>query len=346
MRIIIKLLMVSFFIFLSLLIGAKYSDEIKKYYHGAVDFINPPKELDEAALESRRKTVVDLISNELDFSHLDQPAKLDVREHVQYLQGLQEKHSNAVLSPEMIDIPAGQFKIGCRRDGCPLLEKSGKNIQIAAFQIAATETTFEQWDVCVADGGCDVLPGDYGWGRGDKPVVNVSWDDIQQYIKWLNSKTSGGYRLPTESEWEYAARAGQYEHDYPWQENRKPSCDETSKYAARFGVAAHFKREIGECEYYGTIDVASFQPNAWGLYDVLGNVGEYVQDCAGNVDMSLIPDDGSAYTGALCYRRIQRGGAWSTSSNSLYLTLRRHYYRWQMYDRIGFRLARDVLIKN
>ena len=112
---------------------------------------------------------------------------------------------------EMVAIPAGRFRMGCLSDdgGCFDDEKPVREVVIASFALSKHEVTFAQWDACVSGGGCGGhRPGDGGWGRADRPVVNVSWEDAQSYVSWLSRQTGEEYRLPTEAEWEYAARAG------------------------------------------------------------------------------------------------------------------------------------------
>ena len=113
----------------------------------------------------------------------------------------------AVRMPQisMVPIPAGRFEMGSSADD---FERPIHSVEVKAFEMGRTEVTFDQWDACVALGGCDHIPKDEGWGRGSRPVINVSWDDAQQFVAWLNEVTGQRYRLPTESEWEYAARAG------------------------------------------------------------------------------------------------------------------------------------------
>ena len=121
--------------------------------------------------------------------------------------------------PAMVFIPAGRFQMGSPATKpqwgslATLLEHHPDEspqhwVQIPAFELGQTEVTFAQWDVCVAAGGCSHEPEDEGWGRGERPVINVSWDDAQEYVGWLSRMTGRAYRLPSEAEWEYAARAG------------------------------------------------------------------------------------------------------------------------------------------
>ena len=120
--------------------------------------------------------------------------------------------------------------------------------------------SFDQWDACVADGGCDdYRPEDEGWGRGRRPVINVSWKDAQAYVRWLSEKTGQPYRLPSEAEWEYAARAGTTTL-YSWGDDIAP---ENANYGLRGGR---------------TTEVGTYPANP-GLYDMHGNVGEWVEDC-------------------------------------------------------------------
>ena len=110
---------------------------------------------------------------------------------------------------EMVDIPGGTFRMGDLSGEGDEDERPGHTVTVPAFRMGKYEVTFVQWDACVADGGCGgYRPDDEGWGRGNRPVINVSWDDAQLFIVWLNDRTGGNFRLPTEAEWEYAARAG------------------------------------------------------------------------------------------------------------------------------------------
>ena len=113
------------------------------------------------------------------------------------------------LAGEMVSIPGGSFRMGDLNGGGDDDEKPVHSVTVPAFRLGKHEVTFAQWDACVADGGCGrYRPDDKGWGRGNRPVIYVSWDDVQLFIDWLNNKTGGNIRLPSEAEWEYAFRAG------------------------------------------------------------------------------------------------------------------------------------------
>ena len=167
------------------------------------------------------------------------------------------------------------------------------------------EVTFAQWDACVADGGCGGYTPDDDEGRGNRPVIYVSWDDIQLFIDWLNARTGGNYRLPTEAEWEYAARAGS-----------------TTKYSWGNSIGSNrancLNDGCGESLEYDdrTAPVGSFSANAWGLHDMHGNVWEWVQDCYNDSYVGA-PTDGSAWTSGDCGQRVGRGGAWSDTPRGL-----------------------------
>jgi hypothetical protein len=193
-----------------------------------------------------------------------------------------------VIEPEMVRIPGHNFEAG------------------------RFEVTFAEWDACVADGGCNgYSPPDEGWGRGRRPVINVSWNDAQTYVQWLSQRTGRRYRLLTEAEWEIAARAGTTT-EYSWGYD-PPVCDQSARNGANFS----------DCNDDRTRPVGSFRPNGFGLYDVHGNVWEWVQDA-----------DGSW--------RVRRGGSRGDypnglrSANSLWSssTLRS--------GSLGFRLAREL----
>src|SRR5205823_12154354 len=139
-------------------------------------------------------------------------------------------------------------------------------------------------------GGCDgYKPSDYGWGRGRRPVINVSWDDAKAYAAWLANRTGKAYRLLSEAEWEYAARAGTTTV-YFWGDaigNNNANCD---------GCGSQWDKRQ-------TAPVGSFKSNAFGLYDMAGNVWQWVQDCY-HADYQGAPTAGSEWTSGDCSRRV------------------------------------------
>ena len=233
------------------------------------------------------------------------------------------------LVVDMASIPGGRFRMGDMNDAGLDWEKPVHSVTVPSFRLGRHEVTFDQWDACVADGGCKHRPGDGGWGRGNRPVINVSWDDVQSFIEWLNDKTGENYRLPTEAEWEYAARAGSTTA-YSWGDNigrNRANCSQDSDDGC------------GD-SYANAAPVGSFRANAWGLHDMHGNVWEWVQDCW-NESYAGVPSDGHAWTSGDCSQRVMRGGSWFDSA----LFLRSAYRSWNdrsnRNDFQGFRLAQD-----
>lgn len=244
------------------------------------------------------------------------------------------------ILPHMVTIPAGTFTMGCKngRDNVEGLETcSGSEtpvhkVMVKTFQLAEKEVTFAEWDICVNEGECEDLD-DSDWGRGNRPVIDVSWDDAQTYIGWLNKRTSKRYRLPTETEWEYASRAGNNDAAYFWGQTAssgKANCK---------GCALFW-------DYKQTTQVGNFTPNAYGLYDMHGNVWEWVQD-EWHDSYEGAPTDGSSWedSDSSTDGHVQRGGSWNSEPigmRSAYrhsASLGRNDIRVNNYNSDGFRLA-------
>ena len=245
-----------------------------------------------------------------------------------------DEFSDALASggsgPDMVVIPAGRFRMGCvSGQDCQEFEFPVHDVTIPeAFAVSIYEVTFEQWDTCVAGGGCGgYRPDDEQWGRGNRPVINVSWEDAQAYVAWLSSQTGETYRLLSEAEWEYVARAGS-ETAYSWGNDigsNRANCDRCGS----------------QWDYDETAPVGSFPANAFGVRDVHGNVWEWVEDCW-NGGYADAPSDGSAWRSVGCEGRVLRGGSWLNSPWILRSATRfanstggRDYY-------IGFRVARAL----
>jgi len=207
--------------------------------------------------------------------------------------------------PTMVQIPAGTFVQGSPPDEPERFSTEGpqRRVSVPAFAMGQTEVTFYQWDACVADGGCSHNPDDLGFGRDDRPVINVSWNDAQEFVTWLSNRTGEDYRLPSESEWEYATRAGTT--------GRFNTGDCITTDQAIFDGTWTLSGCPMPGIYQGqTLPVAQFPPNAFGLYDTHGNVDELVQDCRNDSYIDA-PTDGSAWMTGNCIFSVRRGGSFN-----------------------------------
>ena len=266
-----------------------------------------------------------------------------------------ETFQDCAECPQMVIVPAGTFTMGSpesesvwrddiwgeeRRDE----ERPQRTVSIPAFAASAHEVTFAQWDACAAAGRCDIdyyngrgpfayFPDDQGWGRGDRPVIEVRWEDAQSYVHWLSRRFGQPYRLLTESEWEYAARAGTTTPFHTGETITPRQANFNGRYdypATEYNASGLYRQR--------TVPVGSFAPNRFGLYDMHGNVSELVQDCYGSY--STAPSDGSAAVRADCIR-ILRGGSWSDTAHYIRSASRytSHRGRWMT---AGFRVARTL----
>jgi formylglycine-generating enzyme required for sulfatase activity len=221
------------------------------------------------------------------------------------------------IGAHMIEIPGGSFLMGSEA-GAPE-EKPVHAVTVPAFRLSAYDVTFEQYDA-YAEETRRRLPDDEGRGRGNRPVISVSWDDAQGFIIWLNQKTGKRFRLPSEAEWEYAARAATKTRYY-WGEQYDVSRANNN--------------------HQWTTDVGSFPPNPWGLYDMSGNVWQWTQDCW-HENYAEAPTDGSAWTAGDCTRRVVRGGSWHDILPSMLRVSLHNWYNGNAANVIyGFRLAQD-----
>lgn len=234
--------------------------------------------------------------------------------------------------PEMVVLPAGSFTMGspANEAGREGDEGPQRTVTIAKpFAVGKFEVTFADWDACVAGGGCqsNKSPDDRGWGKGQRPVINVSWDDAKQYVAWLSRKTGKPYRLLSEAEWEYAARG---------------------KSQTRFSFG-NDDAQLGAHAWLTTNSGGKTQPvggktaNAVGLHDMHGNVLEWVEDCWHD-SYSGAPSDGSAWTTACTEsrHRVVRGGSWY----GLPVDLRSAFRGWNPSVlrnlNLGFRVGRTL----
>ncbi|MCA9469905.1 MAG: formylglycine-generating enzyme family protein, partial [Nitrospira sp.] len=234
-------------------------------------------------------------------------------------------HLVEIREPDMVQIPDGEFQMGDAEGLGREAEKPVRPVKIASFQLSQHEVTFDEYDQFVKLTADSYNPRDETWGRGRRPVINVSWDDAQAYAAWLSQATGKLYRLPTEAEWEYAARSGSK------QETWAGTSDESE--LANYAV---YKTNQ-------TAEVGSKQANGFKLKDMSGNVWEWVEDCW-HENYKDAPDNGRAWLeGGDCGEPVIRGGGWINSNP---VDLRSSYRYWyatvdRNYD-IGFRLAQDT----
>jgi len=228
--------------------------------------------------------------------------------------------------PELAIIPPGSFIMG--KDGRHKNERPAHKVTIdKAYAIGLFEVSFDEWQACFDDGACGkTLPDDHHWGRGNRPVINITWFDTKSYLAWLSDKTGKTYRLPSESEWEYAARAGT-QTDFWWGDDvgqGKANCRNCS------AKVSHQSEPVG-----------SFKPNPWGLYNVHGNVWEWVEDCW-NPTHDGAPSDAQPRLEGDCRQRVMRSGSWYYFSKNIRSPWRfKNDARVKSYG-IGFRVLREL----
>lgn len=224
--------------------------------------------------------------------------------------------------PALIVVPEGDYVMGDDFNG------PKHHVKTRSFAIGRFEVSFEEYDACVEGGGCSHRASDMGWGRGKQPVVDVSWHDAKEYVAWLSASTGARYRLPSEAEWEYAARAGS---------------------AQRFSTgvdlpdgAAHCYNCAGKYDYTRPAPIGSYPPNDFGLHDVHGNVGEWTEDCY-NGSYDKAPTDGTAWVQGDCSYRMKRGGSWWNYQKDIRSAYRGTEKADKRDNRIGLRVLRDIL---
>ena len=232
--------------------------------------------------------------------------------------------------PKMVVVPSGVFTMGSSRGetGHEDDEEPMRRVRIDyQFAVGVYEVTFAEWYACLDAGGCgSYIPDDMRWGRGNRPVIHVSWDDAQSYVRWLSARTGKPYRLLSESEWEYVVRAGT-ETAYSWGNSsgvNRANCS---------GCGSQSDDKM-------TAPVGSFAANAWGVYDMHGNVWEWVQDCW-NKNYEDAPTDGSVWESGNCIARMYRGGSWSHSPAEMRSARRLKSFTGSRYRDLGFRVARS-----
>jgi formylglycine-generating enzyme required for sulfatase activity len=231
--------------------------------------------------------------------------------------------------PTMIVVPADKFTMGLPDDkGWPKDEGPRREVKIATpFAVGRTAITFAEWDLCVVAGACPKVSDTHGWGRGERPVIRVNWEEATGYAAWLKKMTGKEYRLLTEAEWEYAARAGTTTR-YPWG-------DEIGKNNANCIICG------SQWDKRQTAPVGSFNPNAFGLRDMHGNVFQWVEDCY-KENYKDAPTDGHAVISSDCNRRVVRGGSWLRGPDYLRSAYRNWISSGNRLTDLGFRVARTL----
>jgi formylglycine-generating enzyme required for sulfatase activity len=235
--------------------------------------------------------------------------------------------------PHMVVVPAGEFTMGS-----PPVEQQAEaqhRVTIATpFAVSKFEITFDEWNACISDGGCDnARPNDEGWGGGRHPVIHMSFDLAKTYVAWISRKTGKPYRLLTEAEWEYAARAGTTT-TFAFGDTLSPGSANYNASTDGSGPSEENRQK--------TMPVGSFSPNAFGLHDMHGNVSEWVEDCFHNDYTAQAPADGSAWVEGNCTGRVLRGGSWEDSDAELRSAARVGEYRYNSSYVDGLRVARGL----
>ena len=237
--------------------------------------------------------------------------------------------------PEMVVVPPGSFRMGSPANEHGRDDDEGPVHKVTIdymFAVGVYEVTFSEWDYCVEQGGCHGYhPYGDGWGRLDRPVIDISWEHAKAYVKWLSRETGKPYRLLTEAEWEYAARAGTAT---PFHFGNTISTDQAN-YDGRSVYGSGKKGKYRQ----RTIPVGSFPANKFGLHDVHGNVWEWVEDCWHD-NYKGASTDGSAWiAGGNCSKRVFRGGSWFSGPRGLRSADRDWIFADSRDSSLGFRVA-------
>ena len=226
--------------------------------------------------------------------------------------------------PVMVELPADSFEMGSAGNSLNFDEGPRHPVTVSAFSISKHEVTFTEYDKFARATGRR-LPYDESWGRGGRPVINVSWSDARAYARWLSKQTGNHYRLPSEAEWEYATRAGS-ETNFWWGD----SSDDPHANCFNCG---------SEWDSLRTATVGNFAANAFGLHDMSGNIQEWTEDCY-HGSYRDAPADASAWVFAECTMRVVRGGAYTSPLDTLRSARRSQYDQDTRLDNLGFRVVR------
>ena len=270
-------------------------------------------------------------------------------ERVRRAPGERFRDCDGSWCPELVVVPAGSFMMGSPSEEKGRSGDEGPVHQVTIaepFAVGVYEVRFDEWEACRHAGGCAHGPHDQGWGRDRRPVINVSWEDAREYVRWLSRETGKRYRLLSESEWEYVARAGTRTSRY-WGDCESGQCahangaDQALVRRVTIWNGANTTCDDGHAY---SAPVGSFAPNSYGLQDVIGNVVEWVEDCW-HQTYTGAPVDGRPWLieeGGNCSRRILRGGAWGYTPDGLRSAFRNAFSTGYRGNEAGLRVARQL----
>ena len=291
----------------------------------------PELEAQIAQLKAKTATLVASARSPLDA--LSPQDRLSAPPAIWKVPGAITEFRDCAECPHMVVIPAGEFTMGSPPAELAAATQHRVTIE-APFAVSKFEITFDEWDSCLNEGGCDgYRPGDEGWGRAKQPVMNISWLDAKAYVSWLSHKTGKPYRLLSESEWEYAARAGTTT-TFSFEDTLSPR--EANYDASTDGSGP------SEMNRQQTLPVGSFPANGFGLHDMHGNVSEWVEDCWFDNYTARTPNDGSASLEGNCDGHVVRGGSWEDSEVELRSAARTGGDKTDRFYTDGLRIARGL----
>ena len=275
------------------------------------------------------------------------PSRDAVAEPTQVFPKVGTEFKDCPKCPAMVVVPAGSFVMGYPPGDSGRLHQEGpvRTVNFGKpFAVGKFEVTFDEWEACTAEKQCPKVD-DKGRGRGKRPVMYISWDQVAGYTKWLSKKTGRKYRLLTEAEWEYAARAGEESRYRFW----GIAPDRVCAFANVYDKTARKQDDTGyenlPCDdhYAEAAPVGSFKPNAFGLYDMLGNVSEWTEDCLPTgLQWRGAPLDGTANLKGDCSQRAYRGGSWFENEKYYMRSPDRYKYIGARDSDLGFRVARTL----
>lgn len=267
----------------------------------------------------------------------DQPAQPVVIAPRISLAAAEDRKILQQLLDNMQPIPAGEFQMGDSQGVGEDDELPVRTVQVRAFALSKFEVTYEQYALYARSTGED--PPKARWGGGSRPVVDVTWHDAMDFIVWLSEVTNVPFRLPSEAEWEYAARAGS-DASYSFGNNAATLCDYGN--VADSSTTIGWRTRLCADGFETTAPVGSFKPNAFGLYDMHGNVWEWLSDCWFH-DYEGAPGDSSPREKSFgCSIRAQRGGSWFYGANEARVAFRSQGNELDKSVTVGFRVAHDL----